>query len=152
MRRDRLRPKCGHAGALLLDLLVVSGVAALALVTTAASVLAAQRETQRNTQVRAATPILASLLEEVRGAPFATFDATYAAQTRNVSGMPGAGLGATATFAVADVPTGSARWQVRRVTVTIRWNGPGGPCQVSGVTFASDRGSGTSGVGGGHTP
>jgi hypothetical protein len=133
----------------MLDCLVASGVAAIALVATAATVLSAQRETQRITQVRAATPILASLLEEVRGAPFSTVVTNYAGATRAVTGMPMAGGGATATFTVTDVATGSTRWLVRRVDVLVRWNGPGGTGQVAGVTFVSDRSSGTSGVGGG---
>lgn len=149
MRKNVLRRKSGRAGALLLDVLLVSGMAAMALVATSASVLSAQRETQRNTQLRAATPLIASIMEEVRGTPFATLDASYNGVTRNVTGMPNAGGGATATFLVEDVPTGSARWLVRRVTVVLRWRGTTGTGEISAVTYASDRRSGTTGVGGG---
>jgi hypothetical protein len=149
MRSHTFRRKSGRAGSLLLDLLIVSGVAAMALVATSASVLSAQRETQRSTQLRAATPLLASLLEEVRGAPYSTLATNYDGVTRPVTGMPNAVTGVTATFKVEDVPTGSPRWPVSKVTVRIQWVGTGGACSISGVTYASDRASGTSGVGGG---
>jgi len=150
MLPTHLSRRSGRAGSIMVDCLVASGVAAIALVAAAGTVLSAQRETQRITQVRAAATILASLLDEVRGAPFANVVTAYGGASRTVTGMPLAGGGASAAFTVADVATGSTRWQVRRVTVQLQWNGPGGSGTASGATYVSDRSSGTTGVGGGN--
>ena len=94
--------------------------------------------------MRAAAPVLASLMEEVRGTPFSAIVTTYADQKRPVTGIPGAK--SWALYTVTDVPTGSTRWLVRKVEVRLSWIGHGGTRDARAVTYVADRTTGSGGT------
>lgn len=104
----------------------------------AASVLESAEHQRANARLRAAAPVLASLLDEVRSVPFTDLDAVYAGSSRSVV-VPDTVEDATATYIVEDVPTGSTRWLVRRVTVRMHWVSAAGTMDMSGATLVSDR-------------
>lgn len=123
-------------------MLVASAVVAVSLVAGAASILESSELGRSNGQYRAAAPIVASLLDEVRATPFDAVPATWSGTTRTVAGMPDATNGASATWEVIDVAGADPRWPVRLVRVHLAWDGAGGPQTFAASTYVADR-SGT---------
>lgn len=137
-----VRRRRGTRGSAMVELLVTTAIASIALVTTAATVVTSSKETRALSQIRAAAPVLGSLLDEAHCADYGTLSTVYSNLKRTITTMPGTSKGGTALFTVTDVSTGSTRWTVKKVSVTLSWNGPAGPLSVTGVTYCSDR-SGT---------
>jgi hypothetical protein len=134
------------------ELAATAAVLAVALVATAAAVLKSAALSRSAAQTRAVARAAASVLEEVRGCRFDELVPTWDGVERSVTGLPGVGSPATAEVDVADAASGSSRWPVYRVVVTLRWQGATGPQTYVASTLLSDRngnGSGSSVSGGG---
>jgi Tfp pilus assembly protein PilV len=136
------RRRRADRGLSLVEVAAAGVVISVGLVGTAAALLPAADLTQNAAETRAVTRLAGGLLEEVRATRFDLIDDTYTDLRRRISGIAGidgATRPATAIFEVTDEPTGSARWEVRRVTVTIRWRGPRGLNTVTAGTLVCDR-------------
>lgn len=132
-RRDRR-----NAGVSLVEVVVAVLLVATAVLASAAAVIEASGHQRANARVRAVTPVLATLLDEVRETPFADLDTVLGAATRTVT-VPDTQFPAVATFSVGALATGDAAWPMRSVTVSLHWDTPQGPVDVSGTTWVCDR-------------
>lgn len=121
------------------EVLAAATIVAVALVGTAASLLPASNLTQGSVETREVARAAGALLEEVRATRFDLIDTTYTGARRTLSGIQGASSPPVAVFTVTDEPTGSARWEVRRVVVTVTWSGPRGAETLSIGTLVGDR-------------
>lgn len=140
-----LRPKHGFT---VVELLVSSAFVAVALVAAAATILESSELQRTNAQTRAAAPILASLIEEVRATPFDSLKSTWHNATRQVTGMPDCPTTTTARWEATDAAGADSRWSVVQVKVRLTWNGPRGTQTLSAVTYVSDRSGGSPPPGG----
>src|SRR5687768_12088984 len=126
-------------GTSLLEVVFAVTLIGTACLAVAASVLESSSLQKSNEQTRAITPLLVSLLDEVRATPFGSITPNYSGVTRTLPAVSGAPTQTIAAFTVADVPTGHSRWFVKKVTVQVTWTGVSGPTTVRGSTFVSDR-------------
>jgi type II secretory pathway pseudopilin PulG len=132
-----MRRRRRAAGISLLEVLVAAALLATAVVATAASVLESAEHQRANARIRAVTPAIASLLEEVRGAAFDDLATLYGGTTRTLTDIPEV-KDARATYTVTDVATGSTRWAVKKVDVVVTWTGPSGTVSTMGTTYVAD--------------
>lgn len=132
-----MRRRRSAAGISLIELLVAASLLGTAVVATAASVLESAEHQRANARVRAVTPVLTSLLDEVRGAAFEDVDALFGGATRTLTGIPDC-KDATATYTVTDVATGSTRWFIKRVDVVVAWTGASGPVSMNATTYVAE--------------
>lgn len=136
-RMRRLRRS--ELGLSLVEVAAAGTVVAVGLVGTAASLVPASKLTQNSVETREIARVSGALLEEVRATRFDLIDATFGDQRREIAGVEGAASPPVAVFTVSDEPTGSARWEVRRVMITITWRGLRGTETVKIGTLVSDR-------------
>lgn len=141
-RMRRLRRS--DRGLSLIEVAAAGTVVAVGLVGTAASLVPASKLTQNSVETREIARVSAALLEEVRATRFDLIDSTFGGRQRQIAGVEGATTPPLAVFTVTDEPTGSSRWEVRRVVVTITWRGPRGDQSVTLGTLVCDR-NGTAG-------
>lgn len=146
-----MRTRRRSSGFTLVELAVATSIASVALVTTAGTIASTGRLARVLAETRTAARASTAVMERIRATPFSQISATFGNTTQTFAaiaqsqGLAAAGndSSGTATVAVTDVATGSARWAVKQVTVTTRWRGVNGDTTRTFVTWVSDRAAGS---------
>jgi hypothetical protein len=132
-----------QAGFSLVSLAVSTAVIAVALMGTTMAVATGANLTKQTTRRHVAARAVSSVMEEVRATDFADLVANFDKTSHEVAYLQDSGSRATANVTVENVDNGSAKWDVYRVAVVVRFESAGGLTEFPVVTYVSDRTEGS---------